>query len=181
MYTRQPYLYNLKKGYYLYELGLKCNKTSFYQIPFLKKIILNLSDKNLNQKYIEDFMGTLKLISLKNTKTCRAQKMNLNLKIKKDQISGFQVILQSYTMWHFLIKFVSTVQVKHPFFKGLNFKYKDNLATTVYPHYMLFPEVSIDTAYLLLNIPIFPKLYITYITTADTKLECKMIVHLLQN
>ena len=103
-------------------LAKELNKKNIYQVPSLKKIVLNTSFGRLNpnEKLREQIAEGLAKISGQKPIFTKAKKAIAGFKIKKDQVVGAKVTLRSKRMYYFLEKLISIVLPRLRDFRGVS-------------------------------------------------------------
>jgi len=82
---------------------------NIYEIPKLKKIILNFECKNLKVKTFVATLLSLELITTKSAQLTRANTPHIFLKIQKGQPVGCKVILKKNYMYRFLTRLLTDI------------------------------------------------------------------------
>ena len=161
-----------------YDLAMKLNCEDTCQIPELKKVVVSFNAKDLQQNYLEDFLGILELLSYQKPIITRSKKPVIHLKIRENQIMGFKTTLRNKKMFQFLLKFFSLITPRYPFFVGHNFKYSNGSISFTYRKLTFFHELELDPEYA--NNAMFPDLTITLHTTAKNRMEMFALLRALQ-
>lgn len=177
MYTRHPLQHFINQRH-LYELSLKTNSNNFNEIPKLTKITLNLNSTEFKSQHLIDFLGVLQLITKQKATFCRSKKTVISLKIRKNQIMGFQVILREKNMLNFLLRFCALIGPRYPFFQKFVGGYHNGDISFSYDKLSFFHELDLDPLYMKSNF--FPKLNITFHTTANSKKNALILLSNLQ-
>lgn len=87
-----------------YDLTNKFFYKNIYELPKIKKIILNIRIKNTKIKNFASILFGLELITEKKGILTKTKRPNLFLKIQKGKPTGCKVILQKTLMYNFLNK-----------------------------------------------------------------------------
>lgn len=177
MLTRQPLQYHFNNRTQ-YELSLKLHNTVINTRPKLTQIIVSLSSTHLNSNYTEDFLGLLQLITKQGVMIRRSSKPVINLKIQKNQIVAFSVILRKYNMYAFLTHLIMFNIPRSPFFEPYHFKFNRGDISYLYDKFYLFSEIDENREYK--NSSIFPNMNITLRTSTKTKYEAAVLLNQLQ-
>ena len=130
------------------ELKSKLNLKNEFQVPKIKKIILNMGvgegkdDSKLIDKALED----LTLISGQKAIKTISKKAISGFKIRAGMPLGVKVTLRNKIMYEFLDRLINIAIPRIRDFRGLNFKSFDgsgNFSLGIKEH-VIFPEINFD-------------------------------------
>ncbi len=104
------------------DLIYKQNLKNLFEIPKIKKIILNTTYKTIinDKKHIVPSLFSLELISGQKLKWTTAHKSIANFKLRQNQIIGCKVDLQNLHMYSFLEKLVTIILPRIGSFSGIS-------------------------------------------------------------
>lgn len=163
-FLEQYYNYIVKQ-----DLINKFHYNSSYEIPKIKKIVLNFECKDLKIKTFLSALVTLELISTKPAKLTYTKNSHIFLKIQKGQLAGCKVVLEKKYMYQFLEKTLTNIipKLKSSLkIKDIS-KTKDSFSFILPNNLLNFPEVQ--EHFNLMNK--VPNLHITLVTSARTNYE----------
>lgn len=152
-----------------YDLIQKFFYKNIYELPKIKKIILNFDNKDSKIKAFAATLLALKLITTKKGNLTKTKKPNLFLKIQKGKPAGCQVILKKTAMYNFLNKILIEITPNIKTFITFKAKYKNykNFSFTLNKKTLIFSELKkhyhLSKTLLYLNI--------TIVTNARTQKE----------
>ena len=130
------------------ELRSKLGLKNIFEVPKLKKIILNMGvgegkdDSKLIDKALED----LSLISGQKAVKTKSKKAISGFKIREGMPLGVKVTLRNKIMYEFLDRLVNIAIPRIRDFRGLNLKSFDgngNFSMGIKEH-VIFPEINFD-------------------------------------
>ena len=126
------------------KLGLK----NIYEVPKLKKIILNMGvgDGKDDSKLIDKAVEDLTLISGQKAVKTNSKKAISGFKIRAGMPLGVKVTLRNKIMYEFLDRLVNIAIPRIRDFRGLNLKSFDgngNFSMGIKEH-VIFPEINFD-------------------------------------
>lgn len=106
------------------DLIYKQNLKNLFEIPKIKKIILNITYKTIinDKKHIIPGLFSLELISGQKLKWTVAHKSIASFKLRENQIIGCKVDLQNTQMYSFLEKLVTIILPRIRNFTGISMK-----------------------------------------------------------
>lgn len=113
-----------------YDLINKINPTSIFKLPKLKKITLNIGQKDCKKDKILSLLLALELIANQKGKYTQSKKNIIELKIKKGSIVGCKITLRKKNMLSFLEKMILFYFPKVKDFKGLKIN-QDNFSFSI--------------------------------------------------
>ncbi len=124
------------------------NYTNIWQVPRLKKIVINmgLGEGAHDNKVIEDALNELGMISGQRPVITKAKKAIANFKIRKGSAVGCKVTLRKDKMYEFLDRLISVTIPRMKDFRGLSpdsFDGRGNYAFGL-TEQTVFPEVDAD-------------------------------------
>lgn len=162
------------------DLISKLNYTNVMALPQLDKIVLSISTKKAIQssKNVLPLLFALELITGHKALVIKANKSVASFKLRQGMPLGGKVTLRGDDMYYFLDKLVSIALPKDRDFRGFptnSFDGKGNYSIGV-KDISIFPEIESEYDK-------FPELYgmdITFVTTASTNLEAKILLSALQ-
>lgn len=176
------FLNTLSEHYFnqILNISFKGNFKHILKIPKIKKIILNFGFKNISENKNQLILGlmAIELISGQKAKPSKSKKSVLELKIRKNMITGCKVTLRKEKMFNFLIYLVTIILSKIKQFTGLKNKKLSNIGNFSFIIKDLFVFYEIEKeyeAFLLLK-----DLNITFVTTANNSYDLKLLLSSLQ-
>jgi large subunit ribosomal protein L5 len=129
-----------------FDLIYKQNLKNLFEIPKIKKIILNLTYKTIinEKKHIVPGLISLELISGQKLKWTNAKKSIAGFKLRKSQIIGCKVDLRSMHMYSFLEKLITIILPRVRNFAGIseNVLNQKNHLSIGLPEILVFPELE---------------------------------------
>jgi large subunit ribosomal protein L5 len=148
-----------------------------YQIPQLKKIVLNmgLGEAIQNMKILDSAVEELKAIAGQKPVITRAKKSIAAFKLREGMPIGCMVTLRRKQMWDFLNKLVNIALPRVRDFRGVSGKAFDgsgNYSLGIKEH-IIFPEIDYD------KIDKIKGLNVSIVTSAQTDEEGKALLKLL--
>jgi len=113
------YLLEQYNDQYRLDLLTKCNVKSEFEIPKIKKIVINMGLKELisNKNHILPAFFSLLLITGQKPVPTKARKSIAMFKLRKGFFSGLKVTLRGDLMYHFLFKLIMIILPKNKDFK----------------------------------------------------------------
>ena len=166
---RDKYLKDLR-----HKLKGAMSKKNIYEVPVMKKIVINTSFGRLapDAKMKEQIVNKLSQITGQKPILTKAKKAIAGFKIRESQEIGAKVTLRSEKMFHFFEKLVSVVLPRVRDFRGVSESSLDGKGnfTLGFSEINLFPEVEYTRA----DKPI--GLEITIRTSAKTDEEAKALL-----
>ena len=144
------------------------------QIPRLTKICLNqgigagVADKKLVDNAVEE----MSIIAGQKAVPTMSKKAISNFKLREEMAIGCRVTLRGDRMYEFLDRFVSISLPRVRDFRGISdkgFDGRGNYSMGV-TEQIIFPEIDIDKVSKLNG------MYITFVTTAKTDVECHSLL-----
>ena len=140
------YLLEQYNDQYRLDLLTKCNVKSEFEIPKIKKIVVNMGLKELisNKNHILPAFFSLLLITGQKPVPTKARKSIAMFKLRKGFFSGLKVTLRGYLMYHFLFKLIMIILPKNKDFKKFTVKQLDkngNFSLGI-DNIFLFPEIE---------------------------------------
>ena len=130
------------------ELKSKLGLKNIFEVPKIKKIILNMGvgegkdDSKLIDKALED----LTLISGQKAVKTKSKKAISGFKIRAGMPLGVKVTLRNKIMYEFLDRLINIAIPRIRYFRGLNIKSfdgKGNFSMGIKEH-VIFPEINFD-------------------------------------
>ena len=169
------YTPNLRKKYSDQIVGnLKGNYKSVMQVPKLVKICLNqgLGYASSDKKQIEAAQQEMTMITGQKALITKSTKDISNFKLRKGMPIGAKVTLRGAKMWEFVDRFVAISLPRTRDFRGVEAKGFDGRGnfTLGVKEQIIFPEIDID------KIKNITGMDITFVTTADTNEEAKVLL-----
>tara|TARA_B100001057_G_scaffold452468_1_gene496363 strand:- start:162 stop:713 length:552 start_codon:yes stop_codon:yes gene_type:complete len=130
------------------ELKSKLGLNNIFEVPKLKKIILNMGvgDGKDDSKLIDKALEDLSLISGQKAVKTISKKAISGFKIRAGMPLGVKVTLRNKIMYEFLDRFVNIAIPRIRDFRGLNIKSFDgngNFSMGIKEH-VIFPEINFD-------------------------------------
>ena len=130
------------------ELQLKLGLKNLFEVPKLKKIILNMGvgEGKEDSKLIDKAVDDLSLISGQKAIKTKSKKAISGFKIRAGMPLGVKVTLRNKIMYEFLDRFVNIAIPRIRDFRGLNIKSFDgngNFSMGIKEH-VIFPEINFD-------------------------------------
>ena len=130
------------------ELQLKLGLKNLFEVPKLKKIILNMGvgEGKEDSKLIDKAVDDLSLISGQKAIKTKSKKAISGFKIRAGMPLGVKVTLRNKIMYEFLDRFVNIAIPRIRDFRGLNIKSFDgngNFSMGIKEH-IIFPEINFD-------------------------------------
>lgn len=121
---------------------------NFYQIPKLKKIVLNrgFDESCQSNKILDALLSELSLIAGQHVVVTRAKKSIANFKLRENMPVGMSVTLRGDRMYSFLDRLINLSLPRIRDFQGLNntsFDKKGNYSLGL-SEQLMFPEVDFD-------------------------------------
>lgn len=149
-------------------------KKNIYEVPMMKKIVINTSFGKISPegKMTEMILNKLSQITGQRPVLTKAKKAIAGFKIREGQEIGAKVTLRGKKMYHFFEKLVSVVLPRRRDFRGVNESSFDGTGnfTFGFSEINLFPEVEYSRS----DKPI--GLEITIATSASTNDEAKALL-----
>ncbi|ANH78436.1 50S ribosomal protein L5 [Candidatus Chlamydia sanziniae] len=146
------------------------------QIPVLKKIVLSMGlaeaakDKNLFQAHLEE----LARISGQKPLVTKAKNSIAGFKLREGQGIGAKVTLRGVRMYDFMDRFCNIISPRIRDFRGFSNQGDGRGCYSLgLDDQQIFPEVDLD------RVKRTQGLNITWITTAQTDLECTTLLELM--
>ncbi|MBF8246632.1 MAG: 50S ribosomal protein L5 [Rickettsia sp.] len=148
---------------------------NLHQIPFLKKITINMGIGNeviANSKAIDSVMRDLALISGQKPAYSVAKKSVSNFKLRKGMRVGCKVTLRKNRMYDFLERLVMTALPRVRDFRGFSKKSFDGNGNFSFgiKEYIVFPEIDYD------KVDKVRGMDITISTSASNDLDAKLLL-----
>ena len=130
------------------ELMSKLGFKNIFEVPKLKKIILNMGvgDGKEDSKLIDKAVDDLSLISGQKAIKTKSKKAISGFKIRAGMPLGVKVTLRNKIMYEFLDRLVNIAIPRIRDFRGLNMKSFDgngNFSMGIKEH-VIFPEINFD-------------------------------------
>jgi len=130
------------------ELKSKLGLKNLFEVPKLKKIILNMGvgDGKDDSKLIDKALEDLSLISGQKAIKTKSKKAISGFKIRAGMPLGVKVTLRNKMMYEFLDRLVNIAIPRIRDFRGLNMKSFDgngNFSMGIKEH-VIFPEINFD-------------------------------------
>ena len=130
------------------DLQLKLGLKNMFEVPKLKKIILNMGvgDGKDDIKLIDKALEDLTLISGQKAVKTKSKKAISGFKIREGMPLGVKVTLRNKIMYEFLDRLVNIAIPRIRDFRGLNVKSFDgygNFSMGIKEH-VIFPEINFD-------------------------------------
>ena len=130
------------------ELQSKLGLKNLFEVPKLKKIILNMGvgEGKEDSKLIDKAVDDLSLISGQKAIKTKSKKAISGFKIRAGMPLGVKVTLRNKIMYEFLDRFVNIAIPRIRDFRGLNIKSFDgngNFSMGIKEH-VIFPEINFD-------------------------------------
>ena len=130
------------------ELKSKLGLKNIFEVPKIKKIILNIGvgEGKDDSKFIDKALGDLTLISGQKAVKTISKKAISGFKIRAGMPLGVKVTLRNKIMYEFLDRFVNIAIPRIRDFRGLNLKSFDgngNFSMGIREH-VIFPEINFD-------------------------------------
>ncbi len=130
------------------ELKSKLGLKNIFEVPKLKKIILNMGvgDGKDDSKLIDKALEDLSLISGQKAIKTKSKKAISGFKIRAGMPLGVKVTLRNKMMYEFLDRLVNIAIPRIRDFRGLNMKSFDgngNFSMGIKEH-VIFPEINFD-------------------------------------
>ncbi len=180
MKKEETYIPRLKKHYLVNvvpKLMKIFNYKNIYQVPKVKKVVLNMSvnEAKENIKALDIATEELSMITGQKPKICRAKKAISNFKLKKGMPIGLKVTLRGNRMYEFLDRLIFIALPKIRDFHGIpnnSFDSKGNYNLGITEQY-IFPEVNIEKSDKVRG------MNITIVTSAKKDEEAKELMSLL--
>ena len=150
------------------DLQNQFNYSSAMQIPFLKKIVINmgLGDATQDKKIIDVAINEITTITGQKAVATYSKKDIANFKLRKKMPIGVMVTLRRERMYEFLEKLVRVALPRIRDFKGIESKLDGRGNYTLgIREQIIFPEINID------SIDRIQGMNITFVTTAKTDEE----------
>ncbi len=139
----EEYNSNIKK-----ELKSKLGLQNIFEVPKLKKIVLNMGvgDGKEDSKLIDKALDDLTLISGQKAVKTKSKKAISGFKIREGMPLGVKVTLRNKMMYEFLDRLVNIAIPRIRDFRGLSTKSFDNngnFSMGIKEH-VIFPEINFD-------------------------------------
>ncbi|MFL3658319.1 MAG: 50S ribosomal protein L5 [Opitutales bacterium] len=149
--------------------------TNVYQIPRIKKVVLNMGVSALLDKGVmEESVKNMGLITGQRPIKTIAKKSIANFKLREEMPIGVKVTLRGERMWDFLLRLIAVALPSIRDFRGIPSKFDGNgnfsLGVT---DITIFPEISVD------SIKRQSGLEFTIVTSANTDEEGYELLDLL--
>ena len=130
------------------ELKTKLGLKNVFEVPKLKKIILNMGvgDGKEDSKLIDKALEDLSLISGQKAIKTNSKKAISGFKIREGMPLGVKVTLRNKIMYEFLDRLINIAIPRIRDFRGLNIKSfdgKGNFSVGIKEH-VIFPEINFD-------------------------------------
>ena len=130
------------------ELKSKLGFKNLFEVPKLKKIVLNMGvgDGKDDSKLIDKALDDLSLISGQKAVKTKSKKAISGFKIRAGMPLGVKVTLRNKIMYEFLDRLVNIAIPRIRDFRGLNMKSFDgngNFSMGIKEH-VIFPEINFD-------------------------------------
>ena len=130
------------------ELKSKLGLKNIFEVPKIKKIILNIGvgEGKDDSKFIDKALGDLTLISGQKAVKTISKKAISGFKIRAGMPLGVKVTLRNKIMYEFLDRLVNIAIPRIRDFRGLNLKSFDgngNFSMGIREH-VIFPEINFD-------------------------------------
>ena len=130
------------------DLQAKYEYTNLFEIPQLKKIVLNMGvgEANANRKFIDEAVNDLTNIAGQKAIVTHARKANASFKIREGMAIGTKVTLRGRRMYEFLDRLINIALPRVRDFRGISadsFDGRGNYAMGIKEH-MVFPEINYD-------------------------------------
>ena len=130
------------------DLQLKLGLKNMFEVPKLKKIILNMGvgEGKEDSKLIDKALEDLSLISGQKAIKTKSKKAISGFKIRAGMPLGVKVTLRNKIMYEFLDRLVNIAIPRIRDFRGLNMKSFDgngNFSLGIKEH-VIFPEINFD-------------------------------------
>ena len=130
------------------DLQLKLGLKNMFEVPKLKKIILNMGvgEGKEDSKLIDKALEDLSLISGQKAIKTKSKKAISGFKIRAGMPLGVKVTLRNKIMYEFLDRLVNIAIPRIRDFRGLNMKSFDgngNFSMGIKEH-VIFPEINFD-------------------------------------
>ena len=130
------------------ELKSKLGLKNIFEVPKIKKIILNIGvgEGKDDSKFIDKALGDLTLISGQKAVKTISKKAISGFKIRAGMPLGVKVTLRNKIMYEFLDRLVNIAIPRIRDFRGLNSKSFDgngNFSMGIKEH-VIFPEINFD-------------------------------------
>lgn len=153
----------------------KFKYSSKMAVPNLNKIVINIgvSDAVNNQKFIDDSMKELELITGQHPIITYAKKSIASFKLRAGQAIGCKVTLRREKMYDFFDKLINIVLPRVKDFRGLDLKSFDgngNYSLGI-KEQLIFPEIDYDKTSKIRGMDI------AIVTTARTDDEAKELLN----
>nr|YP_010700339.1 ribosomal protein L5 [Flexiglena variabilis]WCH63480.1 ribosomal protein L5 [Flexiglena variabilis] len=121
---------------------------NFYEVPKLKKIVVNrgFDESCQSSKVLEALVSELSLITGQHVILNRAKKSIANFKLRENMPVGMSVTLRGDKMYAFLDRVINLSLPRIRDFQGINFKSFDKLGnySFSFSDQLMFPEVDFD-------------------------------------
>ena len=130
------------------DLKLKLNLKNIFEVPKIKKIILNMGvgEGKEDSKLIDKAQEDLSLISGQKAVKTKSKKAISGFKIRAGMPLGVKVTLRNKMMYEFLDRLINIAIPRIRDFRGLNVKSFDgngNFSMGIKEH-VIFPEINFD-------------------------------------
>ena len=144
------------------------NKFKYFvlkNIPKIVKMVLNFNLKNFRLKEITNFLLILELITFKKNNLVKLKTFNCQIKIKKGNIVGCNIILYKKELYYFLNKLIFEIFPKN---NNCFFNLKNNLELS-FKLKNLISFFEIEKKYYLFNV--LSDFNVFILTTTKTQIE----------
>lgn len=152
----------------------KFNYKNIYQVPKLKKIVINMGvgEATSDTKLVEKAAQDLTVISGQKAKITRARKPISNFKIRKGMAIGCCVTLRHYRMYEFLDRLITVAVPRIRDFRGFPVNSFDGQGNYTFglTEQTIFPEIDLD------KLDKTRGMDITIVTSAETDEEAKVLL-----
>lgn len=161
-----------------YDLANKFHYNKTFELPIIKKVILNFGCKTANIRNLSANLLALELISDQKCKLTLAKKSTIKLKIRKGTPVGCKVTLRKAVLFNFLSRTLHEILPNIKIFERLilSRNIKKNAFSYEIPE--TFNFTGLEKNYNLFSN--LPKLRITIITSSNRKEELIFILKSLQ-
>lgn len=164
-----PRLLERYRGEITSEMMKLFNYKNKYQVPKLKKIVVNvgLGEATQDIKFLESTQNELAVITGQRPIVTKAKKAIANFKIRQGSPIGCKVTLRRAMMYEFLDRLIAVVIPRIRDFRGLSVKSFDKGGNYSFglQEQVIFPEIDVDKVMKAHGMDI------TIVTTAKTEKE----------
>jgi large subunit ribosomal protein L5 len=159
-----------------HDLLLKYANKHLYNVPKLKKVVLNFSTKDISSVMsLLKIINVLELISLNVSVVTCSKTSNIRLKFREGTIVGCKITLRNNSMHSFLFRLILLILPKFRQFEGLKSvetKTQSNSFSFSIQNVFIFSNFNNHHSFFVG----LPKLYVNIVSNCGSEIEIKSLL-----